>query len=1042
MEKLVLDVCNSLKNHKANNLSNPLSQVIILSASDGVERAKVKTFWLAEKLTITAEDLCKEIISHLTSLQTKFENPIKYIRIEWILNATSMEWGIFKSDLSRYKRNYFRAGIAFKGKREPWLLLTEMELNANACLYTGADEVSACVNQNNLMRYIKARHGSSQMPAFTDDENILIFQTAGFFLDVEKNDYYQLDTQPRYQGHRKINTFGLDEVQELIRLSTTYLAKQVKENGIYEYGYFPCFDRVIPTYNRLRHASSTYALLEGYESYRQQVEDGVLSVDEHLLNEIKQQIDKALDYLLTQAIRDYGEKAYVIDTGNEIKLGANAVAILALTKYLMVFPDTLKKKHYLMLCEKLACGICAMQKENGAFVHVLNADDLSVKEETRIIYYDGEAAFGLMRLYGMTQDKRWLNCVVSAFDYFIANKHEKAHDHWLSYCSNELVKYLPEKKYFAFAVRNVDGYISFIRNRITTFPTLLELSVAFHQMLMKLEEFPEYKKEVLANFDVPAFYDALHNRAKYLVNGFFFPEVAMFFKKPQTILYGFFIRHHAFRVRIDDVEHYLSGLVGYQKLLKETIHLNVYGKNLSHLEPLNKWSLPEITNGRWLVPPKDEWRVAGLCAWPKNFKADYLLVERSKSMTQGYLPRVSVNALLKRGAAGVITDDETATYTTDTPVLLVKDIRRAVLNIGLAARNAFNGKVIGVTGSAGKTTTVCMLAHTLNQIGRAEQTRASANLPIGIAWNMASMAQSADFWVLEMAIGNMNLNTQLAQPDVSVITNIAPAHLEYHETVENIALKKARIFNGMKKGSLAIICRDIPQFELISALAKEKGLVVLTYGEHSQADIKLLAYNNEVSTIGLPDGSRIKLTLAVGGKHFVLNAMAVLAVSYYFHFDMKKMSQGLSSFLPVQGRGERFNTKFSGREIEVIDDAYNANPLSMSASLAHFAKLEYPAENKVLIIGDMLELGADSDKYHYELGERLAKMNVRHIALVGKSVSRVAVNVLKQAQCRYSVFENVEALKLALPNILEAKDLVLLKASNSIGLNGLLQKQH
>ncbi|URL06562.1 UDP-N-acetylmuramoyl-tripeptide--D-alanyl-D-alanine ligase [Avibacterium sp. 21-595] len=1040
MEKLVLAVCNILKNNRINNLSHPLSKAIILSVSDGVERAKVKTLWVDEKLVIAA-DLSKKIISHLSLLQSKFENPIKYIRIEWALNSTAMEWGKFKSDLSRYKRNYFRAGIAFKGEREPWLLLTEMELNANACLYVGADEVSAGVNQRNLERYIKARHGSSQMPTFADNEEIRIFQTAGFFLDVEKNDYYQLDTQPRYQGHRKIEPFGLDEVQELIRLSTTYLSKQVKENGVYEYGYFPCFDRVIPTYNTLRHTSSTYALLEGYEAYRQQVEDGVVIVDEHIFIEIKQQIDKALDYLLTQSIRDYGEKSYVIDTGNEIKLGANAVAILALTKYLIVFPDTPHKNHYLMLCEKLAYGICAMQKENGAFIHVLNANDLSVKEENRIIYYDGEAAFGLMRLYGLTKDKRWLDCVVNAFDYFIANKHEKAHDHWLSYCSNELVKYVPEKKYFAFAVRNVAGYISFIRNRITTFPTLLELSVAFHQMLIKLESFPEYKKEVLANFDVPAFYDALHNRAKYLVNGFFFPEVAMFFKKPQSILYGFFIRHHAFRVRIDDVEHYLSGLVGYHKLLKEHIHQNTDEKSVEKPEPLNKWTLPEIANGRWLVPPKDEWRVAGVCAWPKNFKTGYLLVERSKSMAQGYLPRVSVNALLKRGAAGVITDDETATYATDAPVLCVKDIRRAVLNIGLATRNAFNGKVIGVTGSAGKTTTVCMLAHSLNQISKTEQTLASANLPIGIAWNMASMAQSANFWVLEMAIGNMNLNTQLAQPDIAIITNIAPAHLEYHKTIENIALKKARIFNGMKKGSLAIICRDIPQFELIYSLAEAKGLLVLTYGEHSQADIKLLEYSHEVSTIKLPDASKVKLTLAASGKHFVLNAMVALAISYSFHFDIKKVCEGLSSFLPVQGRGECFRVEFNELDIEVIDDAYNANPLSMSASLEHFAQLGNP-ENKVLIIGDMLELGVDSDKYHYELGERLAKMNVRHIALVGKSVSRVVASVLKQAQRSYLAFENVEALKVALPNILKQNDLVLLKASNSIGLNGLLQKQH
>ncbi|MFZ7329988.1 UDP-N-acetylmuramoyl-tripeptide--D-alanyl-D-alanine ligase [Avibacterium avium] len=1044
MKQLVLDVCNEVKRNRIYDAANPLSQVLILSVSDGTVRAKVKTIWL-DISALSADALADKVQANISLLQNKFEYPIKYIRVEWALNGNLTEWDKFNNDLSRYKRNYFRAGIAFEGKREPWLLLTEMELNANACLYSGADVTSACVNQDNLVRYIKARHGSSQMPAFLPDEKMIVFQTAGFFIDVEQAKYYTLDTQPRYQGHRKVASFELPQVEQLIQLSTHYLSKQVKENGIYEYGYFPCFDRVIPTYNTLRHASSTYAMLEGYESYYQQAQSSDQNIDEKFFAEVKAQIDKALDYLITQSIRDYADKAYVVDTGNEIKLGANAVAILALVKYLTVFPTTSRKQQYLALCEKLACGILAMQKANGGFVHVLNAEDLSVKEENRIIYYDGEAAFGLMRLYGMDKDPRWLDCVVKAFDYFIENKHEKAHDHWLSYCSNELVKYLPEKKYFAFAVRNIDGYVSFINNRITTFPTLLELSVAFHKMLLKLDEFPEYKDEVLADFDVSVFYQALHNRAKYLINGFFYPEVAMYFKNPQRILHGFFIRHHAFRVRIDDVEHYLSGLVGYREIL-------VSGKYPASLTKeadadneapnlLNKITLPKITNGRWIVEPKAGWFANGLCAWPKSFKPHHLLVERGKGMTQGYLPRVSINSLLRREAAGVITDDENAVYTTDAPVLLVKDVRRAVLDIGSASRKAFKGKVIGVTGSAGKTSTVFMLSHTLKQIGQAEQTLSSANLPIGIAWNMASMDQRDDFWILEMAIGNMSLNSQLVQPDIAIITNIAPAHLEYHHTVENIALKKARIFESMKAGQVAVICRDIPQFDLIAPLAEAKGLKVLTYGEHSQADVKLMTYSKRASEIVFPDGETVKVKLAVSGKHFVLNAMAILAIAHYFQLDMKKILAGLASFSPVSGRNERFKTKFNGFDIEVIDDAYNANPLSMSAALDNFAQITRPIKHKLLIIGDMLELGTDSDKYHQQLGEWLSEMKVRHIVLVGKSVSRMAAPVLSKSKYSFSVFDDVGQLKAALPTLIKEKDLILLKGSNSIGLSGLFARK-
>ena len=100
-----------------------------------------------------------------------------------------------------------------------------------------------------------------------------------------------------------------------------------------------------------------------------------------------------------------------------------------------------------------------------------------------------------------------------------------------------------------------------------------------------------------------------------------------------------------------------------------------------------------------------------------------------------------------------------------------------------------------------------MLAHTLNSFGEANYTQSSANLPVGIAWNLACMPPSNDYWVLEMAIGSMSANTDLVRPDVALITNIAPAHLEYHHNTDNIALKKSRIFEGMAPGSLAVVCQ-------------------------------------------------------------------------------------------------------------------------------------------------------------------------------------------------------------------------------------------
>ena len=546
-----------------NKFDRAADYCVIISASDMYSRAITKTVWIAdvEDQQALAASLSQAIEVKLIEMAKKLDEPLVTCRIEWMINSQLTTWSEFTNSLKKFKRNYYRSGIAFKGIREPWLLLTEMELNANACLYKGGQTSHAAVNDNNFSRYFKRRHGSSQIPNYTPDLEMLTFNTAGWFFDIRTSECWDINTQPRNKGRRLIRGLQPNSTLNIVTKSSQYLAEQVQTSGKYIYGYFPCFDRKIDFYNNLRHASSTYALIEGFEVCR---DKQTLNANE--LAKLKTRIDHALTYMRDKLIRDYGDVAYVIDLNDEIKLGANAVAILAFVKYLQVFSNTEHRDEYLAITEKLASGIVAMQQKDGSFVHVLHADSLKLKQKTRIIYYDGEAAFGLMRLYGLTKDDRWLDCVVRAFDHFIDAKHYHAHDHWLSYCSNELVIYKPDKKYFQFAVNNVKGYTDFIKNRITTFPTLLELSMAFHKMLIKLDDYPEYH-DVLKGFDIAEFYEALHARANYLLNGFFFPEVAMFFKSPNSIEHGFFIRHHGFRVRIDDVEHYLSGYVNYYALL-------------------------------------------------------------------------------------------------------------------------------------------------------------------------------------------------------------------------------------------------------------------------------------------------------------------------------------------------------------------------------------------------------------------------------------------------------------------------------------------
>lgn len=528
-------------------LANPYPAVtLFFSVSDQKERANV--------VHVSGDNfdmVWNQGIVKLRRLLDKHKLKKGWLRVDWVTHVEALDWDGLNKRLQDTKRNYFRYGLAFDSTLNRAFL--EQELNANAMLYVGGDVENAQLNDKNFSNYAVSRYGKKAAFDFSPQAPVYVFSTQGVFCDAS-GVCHLLACSGLDTGRRELLPLDTNQVSHLVETSSLYLAGQVKKTGEFFYGWHPCFDRKIRTYNTLRHVSSTYAMIEAWE----------LTGDKTL----KAAIDRSVSYFTQTLIKTYtlpsGQTAaYLTDTDDEIKLGGNAVCLLALVKY----SEATGTRDYLPLLEQLALGIVYMQDAaTGRFDHVLNATDLSLKESFRIIYYDGEAAFGLMRLYGLTQDPRWLSAVENAFSYFIANKHWKAHDHWLSYCVNELTRYKPEEKYFRFGIQNVSGYLDFVLERITTYPTLLELMMAAEQMLSRLNDMPDMQ-HLLQDLDSDKFYRALDYRAHYLLNGYFWPEMAMYFKNPARIVGSFFIRHHSFRVRIDDVEHYLSGFVAYRKYL-------------------------------------------------------------------------------------------------------------------------------------------------------------------------------------------------------------------------------------------------------------------------------------------------------------------------------------------------------------------------------------------------------------------------------------------------------------------------------------------
>ena len=483
------------------------------------------------------------------------------LRADWIRDAKPMTWQDFLGLIGKTRRNYFRKGIALDPDFK--IAFTECELNGNSMIYKdGKAGGKYCVFRPDRSDEYCRQRFDCDFPKLNAGDPVVVFETVGAFVSDEEKTPLLITGTGLHAGHRDVSNIDDATFLRMARSGASYLAGEVKPNGRFIYGHYPCTGRIVPSYNTLRHFSSIFAMLDVYETYGKMGN-----------SKLGAAINKALKYGLKtfiqyRTLEDGSEAAYPVDfDGNEIKLGALGVTLVMLVKHSIL----MKTKKNLPLMEALARGIYSMQQPDGSFVHVLHSEDYSVKEPFRIVYYDGEAIFGLMRLYSITRDEKLRATSEAAFKRFIATNHWENHDHWLSYAVNELTTYQPKREYFEFGINNFLNFLPFVYHRDTQFPTLMELMMAADTMLERMKKMPEMA-DLLARVPLDDFYAAMESRAKNLLNGFFYPELAMFFKIPGIINGAFFIRHQAFRVRTDDVEHFLSGFVAYRRYLAHRDH--------------------------------------------------------------------------------------------------------------------------------------------------------------------------------------------------------------------------------------------------------------------------------------------------------------------------------------------------------------------------------------------------------------------------------------------------------------------------------------
>jgi UDP-N-acetylmuramoyl-tripeptide--D-alanyl-D-alanine ligase len=344
-----------------------------------------------------------------------------------------------------------------------------------------------------------------------------------------------------------------------------------------------------------------------------------------------------------------------------------------------------------------------------------------------------------------------------------------------------------------------------------------------------------------------------------------------------------------------------------------------------------------------------------------------------------------VDAALENGAAlCVVAADRRDQFPKDAPLLVVPDVLEGLRDLARAARARLQAKVIGVTGSVGKTGTKEALRLALAPDGETHASVASYNNHWGVPLSLARCPESARFAIFEMGMnhaGEIEPLTKLVRPHVAIVTTIEPVHLEFFPSLEGIADAKSEIFLGLEPGGAAVINRDNPHYERLRQKAKAAGVGrIVSFGEHADADVRVVKFSlhPECSIVQASVlGTEVTYKLGAPGQHLVWNSLAVLAAVALVNADLALAALALAELKPATGRGVRITLGLPGGTAQLIDESYNANPASMRAALAVLGQASVgPRGRRIAVVGDMLELGADGAKLHRELANAVLANNV------------------------------------------------------------------
>lgn len=450
------------------------------------------------------------------------------------------------------------------------------------------------------------------------------------------------------------------------------------------------------------------------------------------------------------------------------------------------------------------------------------------------------------------------------------------------------------------------------------------------------------------------------------------------------------------------------------------------------MKDLTLKKIAEVVNGK-LVCTKDfeECTIEGVAIDSRLVEKNFLFVCIKGERVDGH---DFINDVANKGAICAFCEKEISDC--PIPYIITESSTESLRMLATYYRSILDVKIVGISGSVGKTSTKEFIASVLEQKYNILKTAGNYNNEIGLPLTIMKIKENHNIAVLEMGISDfneMNVLSKIAKPDVCVLTNIGPCHLETLGDLDGVLKAKTEMFNYSAKDAFVVLNGDDEKLKTINDV---NGVKPVFYGKNTTNNIYFSdLYNKGIGgcLFNLIEGDKeIALSTPIPGEHMVLNALAAYAVGKHFGLNDDEIKNGLASMKTVSGRVNVIKLK----DYTLIDDSYNANPVSMKASID---VLSNENDRKLAILGDMFELGRNEVEMHKEVGKYISDKKIDVLITIGNLSKNISENAKKNgfAGMIYT-FDTVDSFISEYKNIVKSNDVILLKASHSMNFSKIL----